>query len=401
MVHLKNALDSMRSHKFKVFISMIWIIIGITSVVVVSSIGKGLENQMDEIIEKDADKRFVVDFYPNDYGIIDVGMFYQPFSSKEIDIITSTSGVQGVSTDMDSEGGSYGGYGTSIEKDGEYYNVSFSPYDEEKRPEILYGRDFSLDELDRDVILLSEETAMIDFEDASEAIGESILLEGIRYEIIGIVPSIIHQSFMDSYTEAVSYVPKHIMEDLYSAGGWNDSSASIKVTVSKGFNNDEVANNITEALNKTRTDGSYNTVYKEGAINQLEYIKFAISSFTGIITLVSLIIGGIGIMNIMYMSVIERKREIGIRRAIGAKPRTIILQFVTEAAVITTMGGFFGIIIGIIVSIMLGGKLPFEIQIDPLMCIFAAVISSLTGVVFGVIPAMKAAKVDPIKAIQG
>ena len=400
MVHLKNALDSMRSHKFKVFISMIWIIIGITSVVVVSSIGKGLENEMDKIIEKGDNGKAIIEFYPNNWNSEDIGINYQPFSSKEMEMIALTSGVQAVSTEIEDDN-SGNSFGASIEKDGEYYYTSFVPYDLEKRPEILFGRDFALDELDRDVILLGEEIANIYFGDLNKAVGESIFLEGTTFEVIGIVAVQMIDSFMNSYPESNSYVPSHIIGNIKEMYGWDMGSAKVQITVSKGFDKNEIANNIVNTLTETRTDGSYQVGYEESETDSLVYMKMAINSFTGVITLVSLIIGGIGIMNIMYMSVIERKREIGIRRAIGAKPRTIILQFVTEAAVITTMGGFFGIIVGIIASIYLGGKVPFDIQIDPLMCIFAAVISSLTGVVFGVIPAMKAAKVDPIKAIQG
>lgn len=403
MIAIKNAISSMKSHKLRVVIAMIWIIIGITSVVVVSSIGKGLENQINKSVEKSEDGSVILSFYPTNYDIMEVGLVYQPFGTVEKEIISLVSGVKSVTTEIGETDSKFGDWWTGIEKDNEYHQVILSPYDLEKRPEILYGRDFSLDELDRNCILLADETAMLFYDSPEEAVGQMVTLDGKTYEVIGIVPTTYIESFMTSYPELRSYLPAKLIDNMMGDVGWNSGSEQVQINVAKGFNKDDVAMNVINALNEARVDkdGEYVQEWREDSAQELRFIKNAISKFTGIITLVSLVIGGIGIMNIMYMSVIERKREIGIRRAIGAKNKNIVMQFVTEAAVITTIGGLFGIIVGIMVSVYIQGRIPFDVAIDPTMCLFAAFISSLTGILFGVIPAMKATKVDPIKAIQG
>ena len=128
----------------------------------------------------------------------------------------------------------------------------------------------------------------------------------------------------------------------------------------------------------------------------------AIGGMTGFlmaITAISLLVGGIGVMNIMYVSVTERKREIGIRRAIGAKPRTILIQFLLEAAFITLLGGLIGIGLGYGLSTIVGGFVQIKPVMTPQIFLISSLVSILTGVVFGIIPAINAARMDPIKAI--
>jgi putative ABC transport system permease protein len=110
-------------------------------------------------------------------------------------------------------------------------------------------------------------------------------------------------------------------------------------------------------------------------------------------------VGGVGVMNIMYVSVMERQREIGIRRAIGAKPRHIMLQFLTEAVFITVCGGILGIIIGFVVVNYASNYLPFKAIPNANSLFYAFIATVLTGVVFGIVPAFKASRLDPIKAI--
>ena len=134
----------------------------------------------------------------------------------------------------------------------------------------------------------------------------------------------------------------------------------------------------------------------------MEQIQASIGSMTMFlmaITVISLLVGGIGVMNIMYVSVTERKREIGIRRAIGAKPRMILWQFLLESAFITLLGGFLGVALGYGLSVIIGGYIDIvPVMTVPIFAISTGV-STLTGLVFGIIPAFSAARMDPIKAI--
>ena len=123
-----------------------------------------------------------------------------------------------------------------------------------------------------------------------------------------------------------------------------------------------------------------------------------INIFITLITAISMFVGGVGVMNIMYVSVMERQREIGIRSAIGAN-QDILIQFLAEAIFITILGGIIGIVIGFIVVNYASNYLPFKAIPNINSLLFASVTTVVTGTIFGIVPAIKASKLDPIKAI--
>ncbi|MFQ7057612.1 MAG: FtsX-like permease family protein [Turicibacter sanguinis] len=125
----------------------------------------------------------------------------------------------------------------------------------------------------------------------------------------------------------------------------------------------------------------------------------AITLFIAFISAISLLVGGIGVMNIMYVSVTERRREIGIRRAIGATPNSILLQFLFEAMFVTLIGGIIGILTGFVLSQIVGLFLPFTPILSLSAFVGASSTSIIIGIIFGIVPARKAANLEPIKAI--
>jgi putative ABC transport system permease protein len=141
------------------------------------------------------------------------------------------------------------------------------------------------------------------------------------------------------------------------------------------------------------------------SINQQEGLTENYNRVVGVIKLVglfitglSLLVGAIGIMNIMFVSVKERTREIGIRKAIGAKKRTIMGQFLTEAAVICLIGGLVGLLLAVLLSMLINKFLPTSVQLNTV--VLAISISLLTGIVSGLAPAWTAAKMDPVEALR-
>ena len=133
---------------------------------------------------------------------------------------------------------------------------------------------------------------------------------------------------------------------------------------------------------------------------QLQELGTSTNNQLLLIASISLVVGGIGVMNIMLVSVTERTKEIGLKRAIGAKRKRILLQFLTEASVLTSTGGVIGIIVGIIAAQIISKVSMVPVAISIPATIISVVFSMVIGIIFGIIPAMKASKLNPIEALR-
>lgn len=407
---IKNTLANLKAHKLRVFVTMIWIIIGITSVILVTSIGAGLEAKMKESTDKVNKKKTTIRFEPSNYGMMDYSIFLQPFTQQDIEVISFMEGVQMARPTSD-ESQMSGSYGFDAYVDKKSTSIEINSYKSEKKVDVMYGRNFGYDDDERKVILITMQNATELFDNPEDAIGNGINIDGDIYEIVGVLKeqtqeaaNQINMSYgIGDMGYQTSLMPKKVFEKLVNKYNYgNNEIYSIDILVSPGYDTYEVANNVAMKLQELHPDldGSYITEEMDSTYMELENMTSSIDKFVKIITLVSLFVGGIGVMNIMYVSVIERQREIGIRRAIGAKPRNIMTQFLIESTFITIVGGILGIIVGIILVGYISNKLPFKAILSFKGFVYAVSTSILTGVIFGMIPAFKASKLDPIKAIQ-
>lgn len=135
-------------------------------------------------------------------------------------------------------------------------------------------------------------------------------------------------------------------------------------------------------------------------MNSVDSVMGGLSAAVGGIAAISLLVGGIGIMNIMLVSVTERTREIGIRKALGARTRDVLIQFLTESAILSACGGIAGVILGTGVVALGGAALGLKTVIKPSVILIAVTFSAVVGIFFGLYPALKAAKADPIDALR-
>jgi len=147
-------------------------------------------------------------------------------------------------------------------------------------------------------------------------------------------------------------------------------------------------------------DEKYATFSMEEQIEMISSVLGSITLLISAIAAISLVVGGIGVMNIMLVSVTERTREIGIRKALGAKYKNILSQFLIESVVVSGVGGIIGTIIGIVLSFVVGNLMAITASVDIFAIILATLFSSGIGIIFGVYPASKAAKLDPIEALR-
>jgi putative ABC transport system permease protein len=231
-------------------------------------------------------------------------------------------------------------------------------------------------------------------------LGTEISIGGIPFQVIGILQPKGGSGFQDPDDQVmvpVGTVQKHFV------GG--DSVRTIGVSVVAGGDMDAASGEITALLRKRHEigaadDDDFSIFDQTQLLEAASSISGTLALLLGGIASISLVVGGIGIMNIMLVSVRERTREIGIRKAIGARGRDILAQFLVEALTLSLLGGFIGIVVGIVISAGIGQLAGWGFAFDPTTVVAAVLFSLLVGVVFGVWPARQAARLDPITALR-
>lgn len=234
-----------------------------------------------------------------------------------------------------------------------------------------------------------------------EALGQRIRLEKLSFQIIGIMEAK-GQSTMGTDQDDIILIPIRAFQRRISG---NKDINLIQVSVSDGVSTEKVQGDI-ETLMRERRHISSNEE-DDFEVMDMKEIAAMLTGATQVLTAllsavaaVSLLVGGIGIMNIMLVSVTERTREIGIRLAIGALEREVLLQFLVESVVLSSSGGVCGIILGLLASAGLKNVLRVPFVLDPGIVIIAFLFSAAVGVIFGYFPALKAAGLDPIEALR-
>ena len=405
---IKSSLINLKGHKLRVFVTLLWIIMGITSSILVSSIGNGLKKEVTDSVNRVNPNKTRIYFESSDSNMANMETFLNPFKLEDIDELSFIEGVERISASKDdfSMGSMY--YSdASFDKKTTY--VDIKEFNDDKIVPV-FGRNFSYDDENRKVIIITMQNAIDLFNSPKEALGKGITINNHIYEVIGIIDensiknnseSNIKNMYYDDMNYIYSYMPKKAFNDLMNQFSYPQEIYSLDLVVSKGYDMYEVSGNVINKLYELHPDinGSYNIDDPTEETKELESMISTINKFVTLITAISMFVGGVGVMNIMYVSVMERQREIGIRRAIGAKPLDILVQFLVEAIFITVLGGIIGIVIGFIVVNYASNYLPFKALPNINSLLFASVTTVITGTIFGIVPAIKASKLDPIKAI--
>jgi putative ABC transport system permease protein len=249
----------------------------------------------------------------------------------------------------------------------------------------------------RQVVVLGADVANELFPDGN-AIGQFISIfrnQAKSYEVIGVMQEK-DSSFNLQFNSNV-YIPYNTYAQRFIKP---TIVGSYVVRVADGADALAVSDAITEFLDRTVGSDAYRVFSPASLADMAEQITGTFSSFLAAIAAISLLVGGIGIMNIMLVSVAERTREIGVRKAMGASPWIIMGQFITEAIVLTITGGIIGIGLGTLLSYLVANVVGWTLYISYTSFLFAAGFSTLVGVFFGWYPAMKASKLDPIEALN-
>ena len=381
------ALKSLRTSKMRSFLTMLGIIIGIAAVIILVSIVNGFKADMVNQFEQMGTNQISVTIIPRGSNRkIEVEDMYEYAQENPdtIAYISPTVSISGVSVKFGTETAD----STSVTGIGEDYG-------EIKGYDVTQGRFLQYMDIER-----RQKNCVVGSYIAQEyfggnAIGQPFKINGNQFTIVGVIDE--QADSTEGSADDMVLIPYTLGRSLSRMGAVN--SYTVAVTDSNMI--DSVVEDIKNFLYKTLANEN---AYRVIAIAQILDI---LDDLTGQLTMIlvgiagiSLLVGGIGIMNIMLVSVTERTREIGIRKSIGAKRWDIMSQFVVEAATTSAVGGVIGIILGIAVSILVCNLMGIPPAISPLSVIVAFSVSAGIGILFGYMPANKAAKLNPIEALR-
>lgn len=397
----------LKTHKSRSVLTILGIVIGITAIIVVMSLGQGAQNLILSQIQSIGPK--VISIVPGRQptGPTDIfSIFADSLKQKDLEALQNKSNVPHAQEIMPVVFGSesliYGNetYRATIFGVNGLFADLYDMYPSE-------GRIFSDDEVKSyaDVVIIGSKVKNELFGE-SEAINEKIKIKNKNFKVIGILPQKGQFSFLNfdeaaiiPYTTAQQYIFgikyfHRIAVEADSEKNVNQTVEDIKMTLRNSHN---------------ITDPSKDDFFIETqaeAMQTVSSITDILTFFLAAVAAISLLVGGVGIMNIMLVSVTERTREIGLRKAVGATEKNILTQFLLEAITLTIIGGIIGIILGasfsfgtsLILSRFLGLNWGFGFPIQA--ALLGLGVSALVGLVFGIYPARQASKKSPIEALR-
>jgi putative ABC transport system permease protein len=279
-------------------------------------------------------------------------------------------------------------------------------------PEFLTVRDFDVAkgrfindyDLDRNkrIVVLGADVAE-QFFGSVDPIGEKIRIRNTSFEVVGVLQA--KGSFLGSNQDDSVYVPLSTTANLLTG---RTSPYGLNVTIISISAIDEASipaaefqiTNLLRLRHKIRTEDDFTVQTQKDILRIVGTITGGLTVLLAAIAAVSLLVGGIGIMNIMLVSVTERTQEIGLRKAIGASERDILTQFMIEAVMLSAAGGILGTMVGVGAIVVVATFSPLQAVASPAAIILAVTVSGTIGLVFGVFPARQAARLDPIVALR-
>ena len=398
---IKIAVRALANNKLRGFLTMLGIIIGVASVITMLAIGQGSKRSIQAQISEMGSNMIMI--HP---GADVRGGVRQDASAMETlklqdyeDIVDETRFVSAVSPSVNSSGQAI--YGANNAPTTVY---GLSPdYLEIRRYQVEDGDMFTEQDIQTAAKVCVVGKTVVDnlFPDGSNPVGKVIRFQKLPFRIVGVLESKGYNSMGMDQDDLIlapyTTIQKKVLAITHLQG--------ITCSALKEEYTDQAIDEISEILRR-------NHKLKESddddfTIRSQQELSTMLTSTTDMMTVllaavagISLLVGGIGIMNIMYVSVTERTREIGLRMSIGAKGIDILAQFLIESILISVTGGLIGVVFGVGAALVVNGVAHFPIYIQPWSVVLSFAVCTVTGVFFGWYPAKKAAQLDPIEAIR-
>lgn len=397
---IKLAIRALQRNKLRALLTMLGIIIGVASVITMMSIGEGSKQSINASLASMGSNMITIQPYSNEPGGARLmGSSLKTLTIKDVEALKKAPDIALISPLASSSGQAINGannWPTSIQ--------GVSPdYLEIRKVEVKDGILFSEQDVraSAKVCLLGKTVVDNLFPNGDDPIGKIIRFGKIPFQVIGVlVPkgtSNFGQDQDDIIIAPYTTVQKRILSTIYFG--------SIYASAIREDASDAAVAEITQILRETHhlRDNQDNDFQVRTQAELMTMMNSTSSMLTALLTAVasiSLLIGGIGIMNIMYVSVTERTREIGLRMSIGARGVDILLQFLIEAVMISITGGIIGVLLGVTAAIVIPSMLNWPTVISQSSIVISFLVCALTGIFFGYYPALKASRLDPIEALH-
>jgi len=402
---VRIALRSISANKLRSSLTMLGIIIGVMAVITMLSIGRGMQNMVTAQISSIGTNLLFIRPGNTQQGGVRQNENAATLTLEDADALMSLPDVVGVAPEVDGMGQlAYLGnnaVGRILGVTPEYQdtmnaNVASGDF---VSPSQVTGRSA--------VVVLGSQIATTLF-DTADPVGQSIRINGQTFRVIGVMESKGGTGFMNQDTQIfvpITTAASRLIGGNRFRGG--NVVATINVKITDTNVQDAVVQDISDVLRERHHvvfQDDFTIQSQQDILNTLNQVTAAFTIFLGGIAGISLIVGGIGIMNIMLVSVTERTREIGLRKAVGARKRDILIQFLTEAMVLSLAGGVIGILFGAgIARIISGiniGTTTLQTAVDLDAILLAVAFSLAVGLFFGSYPASRAAGLHPIDALR-
>lgn len=394
------AINSLRSNKVRTFLTLLGIIIGVTSVTTIIGLGEGVKKQVNQQIN-DLGSDLVTIIPGHDVsvsgfntfsGLLGTGATNTRLSEADLKTVEKVPNIALAGGVMQLDG--------SIKRQNKSINTRIMGVGEEylelTKQKLTSGQFFGGNLENNNTVILANNVAEALF-GTEDPIGSTVKVRGASFIVIGVLGTGEGFNFGQPINDLV-LIPmpasKKLNQDVVQL-------QQITVKLDDPTKSEETSKAIAAALLKNHGgEEDFTITTQDQLVDTTDTVFKILTGFTAAVASISLLVGGIGVMNIMLVTVTERTKEIGIRKSVGATRTQILMQFLTEALAITLAGGLIGIVASILLSYVIRSQTAVQPSLDAWIILLAAGVSVLVGIIFGTWPAIRAARKNPIEALR-